>query len=56
MPVPNASNAVIGVLTASTTLSSGGDLGSEEVYYDLLGRALLIARALIDLLKWFTDD
>lgn len=56
LPVANAAGMVIGVLTASTTAPHGpASLSSKDAYYDMLSRALSLARVLVDLLKWFDD-
>jgi hypothetical protein len=56
MPVANASGRVLGVLTASTETEDGPErLASEDGFYDLLGRSMLLSRVLVDLLKWFDD-
>lgn len=55
MPVFNASDEIIAVLTASTAKPRGGALVTEDGYIDLLSRALAVARVLIDLLGWFPD-
>ena len=55
MPVTNASGAVIGVLTAS---SSDGQhqLATQEAFDQHLAIAEMVGRLLIDVLKWFDDD
>ena len=56
IPITNAAGTVLGVLSASTDTAGGpGKLSSEEAYFDLLGRAMLLSRVLVDLLKWFDD-
>ena len=55
MPVFNASDEIIGVLTASTSKPLGGALVTEDGYIDLLSRSLAISRVLVDLLGWFPD-
>lgn len=56
LPVFNAAGDVLGVLTASTKAPDGPErLSSEDGYYEMLSRALGLARALVDLLQWFDD-
>ena len=56
IPVTNAASAVLGVLAASTEDVEGpARLGTEEAYFDLLGRSMLLSRVLVDLLRWFDD-
>lgn len=54
MPVMNGANDVIAVLTASTR-DPETRLGTDEATEDLLLRALLLSRILIELLQWFPD-
>ncbi|WP_436792619.1 hypothetical protein [Actinospongicola halichondriae] len=56
MPVLNAADDVIGVVTATTKLEGGGPLVTPAAYDDLTARTLAISRALVDLLKWFPDQ
>ncbi len=57
IPVLNASEAPLGVLTATSNAPDGGELSDEEsAYYEVQARALLAARALVDLLGWFSDQ
>ena len=55
MPVTNAGGRVIAVLSASATDPQSG-LGTDEAFEDLVALADAIARVLVDLLKWFSDD
>lgn len=56
LPIFNAAGDVIGVLTASTKDPDGPErLSSENGYYEMLSRALALARVLVDLLQWFDD-
>lgn len=56
VPVLSAAGAVLGVLTASTTAPDGPErLSSDDGDYEMLGRSLLCARVLVDLLHWFDD-
>lgn len=55
VPVMNAAEEVIGVLTALTDAPNGGQLVTDDGRTDLVTRSLLIARALVDLLRWFAD-
>lgn len=55
MPVVNAQSQVLAVLGASTIDAAHG-LASQEAFDDLVVRGQLIARILVDVLKWFDDD
>jgi hypothetical protein len=56
MPVFNAAGDTIAVITATTEASDLSVLATVEQAFDtLLGRSLLVARALVDLLGWFPD-
>lgn len=55
VPVMNESGDVIGVITASATDPNQGGLLTEDGYYDLVSRSMLVARVLVDLLGWFPD-
>jgi hypothetical protein len=56
IPILNASDQVIGVLTGTTDSSEPGPLGDEdEALICLLSRSMLISRVLVDLLGWYPD-
>lgn len=54
MPVLNARDQVIAVLTASTK-DAAHELASQPAFDDLIVRSQVIARVLVDVLKWFDD-
>ena len=51
----NAGEAVIAVLAASTE-QRGNSLATPDAEDELLSLAQAIARLLVDILKWFSDD
>jgi hypothetical protein len=56
IPIVNAAEQVIGVLTGTTDSSEPGPLGDEdEALICLLSRSLLVSRVLVDLLGWYPD-
>lgn len=55
MPVVNAQNQVIAVLAAST-IDDAHALAGQEAFDDLVVRGQLVARVMVDVLKWFDDD
>lgn len=55
MPVTNAADRVIAVLSASSE-DPDTHLGTDEAFQEHLFRAGLVARVLVDVLQWASDD